>query len=339
MDINHISNDIAIDFGSAMTRIFIRGRGLVLEEPSVIAYDTASGETVAVGLEAYLMTGRTPPGITVAFPVAHGIICEATLAEELLRLLLRKVCPKTLIKPRMTLCVPSGATGVEIRALRDAAVVVGARSVCITKAPLAAAIGVGIDVMSEHSRLLVDFGDGKCEIAVVGKGQIIYSYVCKNGAAAFDTALSDYLKEKFALSAGYVSIHGCKEEIGCVFSETPKSMRVRGVSLSTLCPMELEISSEQTAPALSQAADSFTEEVKAAIINMPSELLADVLEGGITLTGGGAKLCGLSERLRHSAEMKVTLPEESEHCVINGLAALCENPALLPKESAAHFNG
>lgn len=339
MDINHISNDIAIDFGSAMTRIYIKGRGNVLEEPSVIAYDTATGETLAVGIEAYIMIGRTPPGVSVSFPISHGIICEATLAEELLRLLLRKVCTKTLIKPRMTLCVPTGATEVEIRALRDAAAAVGARSISITRAPLAAAIGAGIDVMSEHSRLLVDLGDGKCEIAVVGKGRTLYSYACKNGASAFDAALTEFLREKFSISAGYVSVHECKHIAGGVFSGRTEAARVRGINLSTMCPTELELSSGQLEPALLPVADSFTEEVKAALINMPSELLADVLEGGIMLTGGGAMLAGLSERLRIGSEMKVVLPDHSEHCVINGLAALCDNPALLPADTVMHFNG
>lgn len=332
MDKLHISNDIAIDFGSAMTRIFVKGRGIVLEEPSVIAYDTVSGETVAVGYEAQLMTGRTPPGITVSRPIARGLICEVTLAEELLRRLLRKVCGKTLIKPSMVLAVPSSATQVQDSALREAVQAVGARSVRLVKAGIAAALGAGENVMSERARFVVDFGEGKCEISVVAKGQVIYSYEAANGAAAFDAALADFLKDETGVLAGSISVSACKEEIGCVEASERKTALVRGSGTATLCPTEVEVSSEQVMRALQPVADSFAEEVKAAVIDMPSELLADVLEGGIILTGGGARTEGLAERLRTASEMKVTVPAECERCVIKGLGALCENPSILPKE-------
>lgn len=332
MDKLHISNDIAIDFGSAMTRIFIKGRGIVLEEPSVIAYDTISGETVAVGYEAQLMTGKTPPGITVSRPMTRGLICEVTLAEELLRRLLRKVCGKTLIKPSMVLAVPSSATQVQERALCEAALGIGARSVRVVKSGIAAALGAGADIMSERARFVVDFGEGKCEISVVAKGQVIYTYEAENGAAAFDAALADFLKDELSVIAGSISVAACKEEIGCVEASAGKTATVYGSGTVTLCPTEVEITSEQVMRALQPVADSFTEEVKAAVIDMPSELLADVLEGGIILTGGGARTEGLAERLRTASEMKVTVPAECERCVIKGLGALCENPSILPRD-------
>ncbi|MDO4618723.1 MAG: rod shape-determining protein [Clostridia bacterium] len=339
MGVNKISNDIAIDFGTLNTKIYIKGQGLVLNEPSVIAYDNIAGETIAVGEEAYKMLGRTPDSITAVYPVSGGVINDATLAEELLKALLRRVCPKTLIKPKLVISVPSGATDIEKRALRDVALMVGARSVYITLSPIAAAIGSNCDVMPQRCLMVADLGGGITDICAVSMGQPVANLSSDISGNKFTEAIITYLSEKHSLSIGYQTAEEAKKKIGTVLkSGTTNTFDVAGINLKTGAPSKLTITSDELCDAMSPVADELAEIFKNAVDSVPPENLGDVLEDGILLTGAGASLNGLIPRLKNDTELRLFLAEENDFSVIKGLAAAVENPDKLPKELFEIYN-
>ncbi len=332
MNLNILSNDIAIDFGTSNTRIYIKGKGLVLDEPSVIAFDSISGEVVAAGSEAEAMLGRTPPSVSAIFPLSGGVICDCTLAEELLKTLLRRACEKTIIKPRIFMAIPCLATDVEARALRDAAVLAGARSVYIMKAPIAAAVGSKCDVMLSRGLMIADIGGGCSDFAAISIGQLASVHSVKTAGNAFTDAVAAYLRDEYSLSAGYLSAEKCKREIACVYPKDNKRTTVCGTDLKTGLPAKLTLSSEELRDALMPTAAILTEALKTAVDAVPSELLGDILEDGILLTGWGASIAGLVTRLHIDTELKLFLAPENEYAVIRGLAALAENIDKLPKD-------
>ncbi len=333
MDLKMLSNDIAIDFGTSNTRIYIKGKGLVLDEPSVIAFDSISGEVIAAGIEAEAMLGRTPASVSAVFPLAGGIICDCTLAEELLKTLLRKACPKTIIKPRVFMALPCCATDVEGRALRDAAIIAGARSVYIMKAPIAAAIGSKCDVMLPRGLMIADIGGGCCDFAAVSVGQLASASSSKIAGNAFTDALIAHFRDYHSLSVGYLTAEKCKKEAGCVYpKDSTAYSTVRGIDLKTGLPKELSVSSEELRDALMPTANELTEALKSAVDTVPSDLLGDILEDGILLTGAGASIGGLVNRLHIDTELKLFLAPENGYAVIRGLAALSENIDRISKD-------
>lgn len=332
MDFNTLSNDIAIDFGTSNTRIYIKGRGLVLDEPSVIAFDTISGETVAAGKEAANMLGRTPPSVSAVFPLAGGVISDCTLAEELLKEFIRKACSKTLIKPRIIMSVSSGATDVERRALRDAAIIAGARVVYIMEAPIAAAIGAKCDVMLARGLMTADIGGGCCDFASVSLGQLASFSTFKTAGNAFTDAVIAHMSSYHALSIGYLTAERCKIEAGSVFPGEKASASVSGISLKTGLPAEITVTSDEFADVLLPVADSICEALKTAVDAVPSELLGDIVEDGILLTGAGASMRGLLQRLKTDTEMKLFLAPENEYAVIRGLAGAIESLERISKD-------
>lgn len=340
MEFNLISNDIAIDFGTSNTRIYIKGRGLVLDEPSVIAYDTISGDIIAAGAEAYAMTGRTPNTVAAVFPLAGGVICECTLAEELLKALLRRVCPKTIIKPRIIIAIPCGVTDVERRALRDAAIVAGARRVYIMESPIAAAIGASCDVAPARGMMVADLGGGSCDIAVISLGQVVSSVQHKLAGAAFTDAVIAYFRERHSLAVGFQSAEKCKIDLGCVFSrDTLARGEVTGLDITTGLPSKITVTSEDIKDALTPVCEALAEAIKKALDEAPSELLGDILEDGILLTGGLSQMPGLVKRLRIDTEMKVFAAPEGAMCVVRGLAAAIENLDRISKDSYTLYQG
>ncbi len=340
MDFNVISNDIAIDLGTSNIRIYIKGRGLVVDEPSVLACDTISGEVIAAGSEAEKMIGRTPPGVLAVNPICEGVISDCALAEELLKIMIRRVCPKTFIKPRMILSVHSGTTDVERRALRDAAIIAGARKVYIIESPIAAGIGAKCDVTLARGMMLIDFGGGRCDIATVSGGQVVAVNTHKIAGKCYTDAIISYLKDRHSLSVGYLTAERCKIEAGCVYSkDTIAHSKVSGLDLSTGLPTEITVTSEELREALAPTAESFAEAVKSAVEAVPSELLGDILEDGILLTGGGALIDGCAKRLKLDTDMKIFTAPEGDHCVINGLAAILENIDRMPKDAYTIYQG
>lgn len=340
MDFNVISNDIAIDFGTAATRIYIKGQGLVLDEPSVIAYDNVSGDVIAAGAEAAVMIGRTPTTVSAVFPLAGGVVCDCTLAEELLKALLRRVCSKTIIKPRIMMSIPCGATDVERRALRDAAVIAGARRVCIMEVPIAAAIGSNCDVMLPRGLMVADIGAGCMDIASVSLGQIASSTSFKTAGMAFTDALIEHFKAYHSLAVGYLTAERCKKEVACVFPrEKPVISTVTGLDLSSGLPVEINVTSEEIRDAMLPVSNAICEAMKSAVDSVPSELLGDILEDGILLTGGAAGMYGLVQRLKIDTELKLFLAPENEYSVIRGLAGAVDNIDRISKDLYTAYQG
>lgn len=333
MDYSSISNDIAIDFGSTNTRIYIKGKGLVLDEASVIAFDNISGETITAGNEAMTMLGRTPASVSVVFPIQNGVICDCTLAEELLKSLLKRACEKTLIKPRIVMSAPCGITDVERRALRDAAILAGARSVYLIDTPIAAAIGANCDVSLARGLMVADIGSGICDIATISLGRVVSHKSYKTGAGAFTEALMMYLTDKYSVSVGYLTAEECKKKIGSVFNEEKTKLEtVKGMNLKTGLPTEITVTSTELQDVLAPVAKGISDALKEAVDAIPQEILGDILEDGILLSGGGISLGGLVQRLKIDTELKLFPSPEKEFSVIRGLAACIENLEKMPKE-------
>lgn len=332
MDFNTLTNDIAIDFGTTKTRIYIKGKGLVLDEPSVIAFDTISGETVATGLEAYKMLGKTPASVSAVFPLSGGVISDCTLAEELLKDLLRRACQKTVIKPRIIISIPSGATDVERRALRDAAIIAGARVVYIMQTPIAAAIGAKCDVMPARGLMTADIGGGCCDFAAISLGQIASFSTFKTAGNAFTDAIVAHMRDYHSLSIGLQTAERCKIEAGAVFPGEKVSSTIKGINLKTGLPAEITVSSDELSDALAPISNSICNALKSAVDNVPSELLGDIVEDGILLTGATASMRGLLKRLKTDTEMKLYIAEENEYAVIRGLAGAIESIDKISKD-------
>ncbi len=339
MDTSKLSNDIAIDFGTTKTKIYIKGMGLVLDEPSVIAYDNIAGETVASGKEAFDMIGRTPDSVTVVYPISNGVINDSLLAEELLKAFLRRVCPKTIIKPKIVVSVPESATDVEKRALRDALIMVGARSVYIMLSPIAAAIGSNCDVMPQRCLMIANIGGGITEISGISMGQVISNTESKISGNKFTETIITYLGEKHSLLVGFTTAEELKKSISSLYQPDPSvTYKVSGVNLKTGLPEEKIITQTEIYDAISPLLDSLSDVFKNAVESVPQENLGDILEDGILVVGGGASLKGLIGGLKNSTSLKLFLAEENEYSLIKGLAAAVENPDKLPKELFEIYN-
>lgn len=333
MDYKVISNDIAVDFGSLNTRIYIKGKGLVLDEASVIAFDNISGETITAGNEAKAMLGRTPPSVSAIFPIQGGVICDCELAEELLKVLLQRACEKTLIKPRIVMSVPCGITDVEKRALRDAAVLAGARSVYLVDSPIAAAIGANCDVSLARGLMIADIGGGRTDIATISLGRVVSHKSINTAGNSFTDALMMYLSDKYSLSVGYLTAEECKKKISTVVQEDmPRIETVAGMSLKTALPEKVTLTSNEMKEVFAAAATPIVNCFKEAVDSVPQELLGDILEDGILVTGGSVSMNGLLNKLKNDTELKLFLAPENEFSVIKGLAACIENIEKMPKE-------
>ena len=340
MDFNLISNDIAIDLGSSNTRIYIKGRGLVLEEPSVIAYDTQSGDIIAAGSDAYQMLGRTPAAVAAVYPLSGGVISDCLFAEELLKSFIRRVSPKTLIKPRIIMSVPCDVTDVERRALRDAAIVAGARKVYIMEAPIAAAIGASCDISLARGLMVADLGGGCFDIAAISLGQTSASLSHKLAGGSFTDALIEYFRDRYSLAVGFISAERCKLEIGCVFPrDTSSQFEIAGLDISTGLPKSVMVTSEETKDAFSSVCTSLADAIQTVLDKTPSELVGDIMEDGILLTGGAAQIYGLVTRLKIDTGFKVFLAPDSGLCVVRGLAAAIENIDKISNDSYMLYQG
>lgn len=340
MDFNVLSNDIAIDLGSSNTRIYIKGKGLVLDEPSILAYDSTSGEIIACGSEAYDMQGRTPPSVTVVYPLSDGVISDCFFAEELLKSFLHRVCQKTLIKPRIMMAIPCEATDVERRALRDAAVVAGARKVYIMESPLAAAIGSGCDISLARGLMIADLGGGAFDIAAISLGQCAASTSLKLAGNVFTDALNGYIRDTYSLMTGFISTERCKTEIGCVFSgDHSKNFTIAGSDVASGLPKSIIINSEETKDAFDSVCTALSDAIRATLDKAPAELVGDIMEDGILLTGGAAKMNGLVTRLKIDTGIKIFQAPNSELCVVRGLAAAIESIDKLPADSYTIYQG
>jgi rod shape-determining protein MreB len=311
--------DMAVDLGTANTLVYVRGRGIVLSEPSVVAIDHASGEVHAVGVEAKRMLGRTPGTISAIRPLKDGVIADFDVTEQMLRHFIQKVHQHRFAHPRVVVCVPSGVTGVEKRAVEEATRNAGARDAFLIEEPMAAAIGAGLPVSEPTGNMIVDVGGGTTEVAVISLGGIVVSVSLRVGGDEMDEAIISHTKREYKLLIGNQTAEEIKLEIGSAFRMKDEvQAEVRGRDMLTGLPKTVIISSEEIRHALEEPVTQIVDAIKTTLDKTPPELAADIMDRGIVLAGGGALLAGLDDRLRHETHMPVQLAESPLTCVAVG---------------------
>jgi rod shape-determining protein MreB and related proteins len=332
------SNDLAIDLGTANTLVYVKGKGIVLSEPSVVAVrkdNRGYNKVLAVGKEAKLMLGRTPGNIVAIRPMKDGVIADFEVTEAMLRHFIRKVHNRrTLIRPRIIVCVPSGITQVEKRAVRESAESAGAREVYLIEEPMAAAIGAGLPITEPTSNMVVDIGGGTTEVAVISLAGIVFSKSVRVGGDKIDEAILQYVKRKYNLLIGERTAEVIKTTIGTAYpQDEPESIEVKGRDLVTGIPKTLTIDSEEVRLAISEQIDTIIEVVKLALEQTPPELAADIVDRGIFLTGGGALLKNLDLLLREETGLPIIIAEDPLSAVVLGSGKTLENIELLKEVS------
>ena len=319
--------DIGIDLGTASVLVYVKGKGVVLKEPSVVAFDRNTNKIKAIGEEARLMLGRTPGNIVAVRPLRQGVISDYTVTEKMLSYFIDRTVGKSLFgrKPRISVCVPSGATEVEKKAVEDATYQAGAREVSIIEEPIAAAIGAGIDIARPCGNMIVDIGGGTSDIAVISLGGSVVSTSIKIAGDDFDEAIVRYMRKKHNLLIGERTAEDIKIKIGTCFPlAQPETMDVRGRNLVTGLPKTVQVSSEETEEALREATLQIVEAVHSVLEKTPPELAADVADRGIVLTGGGALLRGLEELIEDRTGINTMTAEEPMTCVAIGTGKYVE---------------
>jgi rod shape-determining protein MreB len=328
-----ISNDIGIDLGTANTLVFVRGVGIVLNEPSVVATEVSTGRVVAVGTAAKEMLGRTPDEIRAVRPLKDGVIADFEITEKLLSDFIRRVIRhRYLMKPRIVISVPSGITEVEKRAVRDSAENAGAREVYLIQEPMAAAIGVELPVDQPAGIMIIDVGGGTSEIAVIALSGIVNNKSIRIAGDEMNEAIVLYLKRNYNLLIGELSAEEIKIKIGSAFAlDREESMEIKGRDLIAGVPKTMKLSSVQVREALTEPVDSIIEAVRQSLERTPPELSSDILDRGIVLTGGGALLRGLDRRLRQETNLPVNVADDPLTCVVRGTGRVLENMAQYSK--------
>ena len=325
-----LSADMAIDLGTANTLVYVKGRGIVLNEPSVVAIAEVKGKqrVLAVGEEAKLMLGRTPGNIRAIRPLRDGVIADFEVAEEMIKYFIRKVHNRrSFASPMVIICVPSGSTAVERRAIQESAESAGARRVLLIEEPMAAAIGAGLPVTEPTGSMVVDIGGGTTEVAVLSLGGIVYSRSVRVGGDKMDEAIIGYLRRNHNLLVGEASAARVKEEIGSACSPENgegQVMDIKGRDLMNGVPKELIISERQVAESLTEPIGAIIETVKVALEHTAPELAADIVDKGIVLTGGGALLGNMDYVLRHATGLPVSLADDPMTCVVLGTGRALE---------------
>lgn len=326
-----LSADMAIDLGTANTLVYVRGRGIVLNEPSVVAIEEFRGkkQVLAVGNEAKQMLGRTPGNIHAIRPLKDGVIADFEIAEEMIKYFIRKVHNRrTFATPMIIICVPSGSTAVERRAIQESAEAAGARKVWLIEEPMAAAIGAGLPVTEPTGSMVVDIGGGTTEVAVLSLGGIVYARSVRVGGDKMDSAIISYIRRNMNLLVGESSAERLKKEIGSACPPAKgegRTMEIKGRDLMNGVPKEIEVTERQIAEALAEPVASIVEAVKVALENTAPELAADIVDKGIVMTGGGALLTSLDQVLRNATGLPVSVAEEPLACVAKGTGNALDN--------------
>jgi rod shape-determining protein MreB len=325
-----MSADMAIDLGTANTLVYVKGRGIVLAEPSVVAIADVKGRkhVLAVGEEAKQMLGRTPGNIQAIRPLRDGVIADFEVAEEMIKHFIRKVHNRRgFASPLIIICVPSGSTAVERRAIQESAESAGARKVLLIEEPMAAAIGAGLPVTEPSGSMVVDIGGGTTEVAVISLGGIVYARSVRVGGDKMDEAIISYIRRAFNLLIGESSAERIKMDIGAAWMDGPgdgPTRTVKGRDLINGVPREVTVTQRQIAESLAEPVGAIVEAVKVALENTPPELAADIVDKGIMLTGGGALLTRLDEVLRVSTGLPVMIGENPLQCVALGTGRALE---------------
>jgi rod shape-determining protein MreB len=314
-----LGRDMAVDLGTANTLVYVRGRGIILNEPSVVAVDVKDGRPRAVGAEAKRMIGRTPSNIQAIRPLKDGVIADFEVCEKMLRYFIHRVHQRRFAKPRMVICVPSGITGVEQRAVMEAAEYAGARKAWIVEEPMAAAIGAGLPVHEPTGNMIVDIGGGTTEVAVISLGGIVTSQSIRIGGDELDEAIVSYVKKEFSLALGERTAEEIKIALGSAYPlEEELRAEIRGRDLVTGLPKTILITTEQIREAIEEPVQAIVDAIKVTLDRTPPELAADIMDQGIVLAGGGALLHGMCARIESETGMPVVVARDPLSCVAIG---------------------
>ena len=321
------STDMAIDLGTANTLVVLKGKGVVLNEPSVVAVVDEKGKksVIAVGDEAKTMLGRTPGNIQAIRPLKNGVIADFIVTEEMIKHFIKKVHnKKSFANPRILICVPTGSTPVERKAIQDSALAAGARRVQLIEEPIAAAIGANLPIQEATGSMVVDIGGGTTEIAVMSLGGVVYSNSMRIAGDSMDQALIQYMRKKFNLLIGDASAEKLKKEIGTALATSNNTYQVKGRDLRSGTPKEISLKEEDTAEALNQTLSQIMAGIKDALENTPPELSADLVDMGLTLTGGGALLKNMDKFIAKETGLPVQIAEDPLACVAIGTGKALE---------------
>ncbi|HEY4544414.1 MAG TPA: rod shape-determining protein [Tissierellaceae bacterium] len=311
--------DVGIDLGTSTVLVYVKGKGVILKEPAVVAIDRNTGEFLAVGEEARQMLGRTPGNITAIRPLKDGVISDYDITERMLKYFLKKSINRTFFRPRAIICVPSGITGVEKRAVIGASNNAGAYKTYIIEEPIAAAIGAGIDITEPDGNIVIDIGAGTTDVAVIALGGLVVNQSIRIGGDDFDDAITKFIRKKHSMVIGERSAEALKKSIGCAYKpEIEKYEEVKGRSLVTGLPMNVEVSSSDMLEALSDTVTEIVSTVYSVLEKTPPELAADIADKGVVMTGGGALLEGIDKLIQDKIGIKVSIAENPTECVALG---------------------
>ena len=326
--------DVGIDLGTATVIVYVKGKGIVLREPSVVAVDNITGEVLAVGQEARRMLGRTPGNIVATRPLRDGVISDYTVTEKMLKHFINKVCGKFIFAPRIMICIPSQVTEVEKKAVIDAATQAGARKVYLIEEPIAAAIGAGIDISKPCGNMVVDIGGGTTDIAVISLGGSVVNTSLKVAGDQFDEYIVKYIKKKHNIMIGERTAEDLKVNIGCVYPKIQDTeMDIRGRDLITGLPKTLTVHSSEMLEALIEPAMMIVDAVHSVLERTPPELSADISDKGIYMTGGGCLVDGLDKLLQEKTGINVMIAQDTVSCVALGTGKALDNLDVLEGKS------
>ena len=325
------NKSIGIDLGTANTLVFMKGKGVIMREPSVVAVDTKNDTVKYVGVEAKEVIGKTPGSISVVRPLKDGVIADFDVTAAMLRIFIKRACGSSLLfKPTVIICIPSGVTEVERRAVRDASTNAGAGTVMIIEEPMAAAIGAGLPIQEATGSMVVDIGGGTSDVAVISLNGIVASKNVRTGGDEFDRNIINYIKRKFNLLIGERTAENIKIEIGTAYKlDEELTLEVKGRNLINGLPKNAVISSEDIREALSESLDKIVEAIKETLERTPPELTADIIDRGITLTGGGALLRGMDKLVSSETGIDVHIAETPLDCVANGTGYVLDHMDVL----------
>lgn len=314
-----VGKGVGIDLGTASVLVYVKGKGIVLKEPSVVAIDKNTGNILKVGIEAQQMLGRTPGNIVAVRPLRDGVISQYDITLKMIKYFIKRALGNSLIKPTLVICVPSGITEVEERAVVDAATQAGAKHTYLIEEPVAAAIGAGIDISQPNGHMVVDIGGGTTDIAVLSLGGVVTSESIKVAGDKFDDAIARYVRHKYGVLIGERTAEQIKIHIGCVWQrDEPKTIEVKGRSLQQGLPVVVRLTSTEMPQALKDPITKVIESVCTVIEHTPPELIGDILANGIVLTGGGALLYGLDRLIANVTGIKTKVAPQAIDCVAKG---------------------
>ncbi len=330
---NMFSSDLAVDLGTANTLIYVKGRGVVSSEPSVVAINSGTKEILAIGQEAKNMLGRTPANIIAVRPMKDGVIADYDTTEKMIRYFILKVHNRrALVRPRMVICIPSGVTQVEKRAVKDSAIQAGAREVYLIEEPMAAAIGAGLPIQEPSGNMVVDIGGGTTEVAVISLSGIVYANSVRVGGDEMDDNIVNYIKRQYNLLVGTATAEDLKIKLGSAFPlENEIKTEIKGRDLVTGIPKTIEISDSEIREALKESITKIVDAVRIALEQTPPELSADIVDRGIVLTGGGALLKNLDKRLSHETGLPIIVSDDPLKAVVLGSGKVLDDIELLRK--------